>query len=191
MADTLATVADLRTLLGEDATGLTDIEAGLMLELATGAVQAAAGQDILQATETITLAGTTESWLSLPQRPVTAVSSVSLDGDTVTDYKRFGDRLWRKDGWADSPYEPSEVAVAYTHGLASSDQRIQLARSATLAIAAQMFSNPNGATGFSIDDYREQYSQSTNSDIAGLVPDRLQKALRRQYGPRGRLVRIG
>jgi hypothetical protein len=191
MADKLATPADLRTLLGEDSASLTDAEAELMLELATGAVQAAAGQDILEATETITLIGTVESWLSLPQRPVTAVSSVSLDGDTVTDYKRFGDRLWREDGWASSAYEPSEVQVAYTHGLASTDQRIQLARSAVLAIAAQLFSNPNGATGFSIDDYREQYSQSASSDIAGLVPSRLQKALRRKYGPRGRLVRIG
>lgn len=191
MADMLATAADLRTLLGEDSTSLPDAEANLMLELATGAVQAAAGQDILQATETVTMMGTTESWLNLPQRPVTEVTSVSLDGESVTDFKRFGDRLWREDGWASAAYEPSEVEVVYTHGFAVADQGIQLARSAALTIAAQMFSNPSGATGFSIDDYREQYSQSSTSDLAGLVPERLRSALRRKYGSRGRMVRIG
>lgn len=190
MADLLATVADLRTLLGEDATSLPDAEATLLLEMATGAVQAAAGQDIVQRVDdTVTLMGTVSSWLHLPQLPVTAVSAVTLDGQAVGDHKVVGARLWREGGWASNPGTPSTVEVTYTHGYADGDPGLQLARSAVLATASQMFSNPTSATGFSIDDYREQYAQS--SEMAGTVPQRLQKALRRQYGPRGRLVRIG
>ncbi|MBB3666402.1 MULTISPECIES: hypothetical protein [Prauserella salsuginis group] len=189
MADQLATAEDLRTLLGEDATGLTTAEAELLLQLATGAVQAAAGQSILQATETVAVMGTVESWLSLPNRPVTDVSSVTLDGAEVSDHKRFGDRLWRARGWAASAYEPSTVEVTYTHGYLTTDAGAQLARSATLMVAAQMFSNPSSAGGFSIDDYQEQ--GTPNSDMAGMVPQRLQQALRRQYGPGARMVKIG
>jgi hypothetical protein len=192
MADILATVADLRTLLGEDGTGLADVEGQLLLELATGAVQAAAGQLLLaQVDDEATLIGTMDSWLALPEQPVTGVTSVTVDGDAVTDFTRFGARLWRESGWSTDPYRPTPVAVVYSHGYATGDQRLQLARSAVLATAAQMFANPGGATGLSVDDYREQYSQSSDSDLAGMVPARLRAALRRAYGRRGGLVRVG
>ncbi|HWD78355.1 MAG TPA: hypothetical protein VG497_05730 [Kribbella sp.] len=192
--DTLATVADLRTLLDEDETGLSDDAGTLLLELATSAVQAAAGQRILQATETVTLMGAGEQWFQLPQLPVTDVAAVAVDGQALvagTDYKRFGARLWRRCGWSSCSSEPSEVTVTYTHGYADWDGELGLAREATLTIAARMFTNPAGATGLSIDDFSQQFSQSNNSDVSGLIPDRLRAALRRKYGRRGGLVRVG
>ena len=97
MADMLATAADLRALLDEDDTSLPDPKAELLLQLATGAVQAAAGQQLVASTgDTVQLMGDTDAWFTLPQRPVTAVASVTVDGATVTDYKRFGDRLGRR-----------------------------------------------------------------------------------------------
>jgi hypothetical protein len=191
MPDMLASVADLHSLLGEDATTLPVGEAELLLSLATGAVQSAAGQRItVLAGDEVTLMGTTESWLSLPERPVTAVTSVTVDGGAVTDYTRFGARLWRESGWSTGAYRPTPVTVVYSHGYVDGDQELQFARSATLAVASKMFTNPIGATGLSIDDYSEQYSQSTNSDLMGLIPERLRKALRRAYGSRGGLVRV-
>lgn len=192
MADLLATPGDLRALLKEDSTTLPDDEANVLLGLATGAVQAAIGQDLLEAVgDVVTLLGTTESWFDLPQRPVTAVTTVVLDGTTITDYKRFGARLWRSNGWATIPGEPSTVVVTYSHGYADWDAKLGLARSAVLTLAARTFANPIGATGLSIDDYSQQFSQSSNSDLSGLVPATLRRALRRAYGPRGRAVGIG
>lgn len=192
--DLLATVADLRTLLKEDSGTLTDDEGELLLGLATGAVQAAAAQQLVSATESVTLVGTCDQWFDLPQQPVTAVAAVSVDGVVLTvsvDYKRFGARLWRRCGWAKCPDEPSEVAVTYTHGYADWDDKLALARQATLTLASKMFTNPIGAIGMSIDDYRLQFGQSAGSDLAGIVPETVRRALRRTYGKRGRFTRVG
>jgi hypothetical protein len=85
--------------------------------------------------DTATLAGTTDSWLSLPQIPVTTVASVTLDGTAVTagavsttsSYKRIGSRLWRGDGWAAYVDAPSEVVVVNTHGYPAGSQHLQRA----------------------------------------------------------------
>lgn len=192
MADILGSITDLRTLLGVDATELPDGEATLLLELATGEVQAAAGQELVQRTgDTVTLVGTTDGWLDLPQRPVQSVTTVKIDGSAITDYSRFGARLWREAGWSAGPYTPTPVEVTYDHGYADTDPQLQLARSVALAAAVYMYTDPTGkATGFSIDDYREQYAGTSGSD-SGVVTAGVRKSLRRQYGPRGRLSRVG
>jgi hypothetical protein len=192
LSDMLATAADLRGLLKEDETSLPDTEATILLELATGAVQGAARQDLVEyEDDVITLMGTHDQWFSLPQRPVTVVTSVLIDGDPVTDFKRFGDRLWRRHRWARCRDEPSSVEVTYSHGYYAGHPRLQPARSAVLALAARMFANPIGAVGMSIDDYKQQFAQSAVADLAGVLPPIVTKSLRQQYGPRGRLSRIG
>jgi hypothetical protein len=191
MADMLATTDDLYTLVGETPDTLPLVQATELLELATGEVQAAADQRIVAvADDQITLMGTTGSWLPLPQRPVTDVTLVEVDGEAVTDFKRFGARLWRSCGWSAYIYEPSTVSVTYSHGYASDAQELEYARKLALRMAAHMFTNPDQATGFSIDDYREQFSQG--GDQAGdLLPKRTQRLLRRTYGARSGLVRVG
>ncbi|WP_409186719.1 hypothetical protein F9C11_21760 [Amycolatopsis sp. VS8301801F10] len=191
MADMLATAADLRALLEEDTTSLPDAKAELLLQLATGAVQAAARQQLVfVADDTVQLLGDTDAWFTLPQRPVTAVGTVKLDGNTVTDWKRFGARLWRRCGWATCPGEPSIVEATYSHGYQDTDPNLGLARSAVLAVAARMFANPVGATGMSIDDFSQQFGQAASSDLSGLVPANLAKSLRRAYGARAGYVRL-
>src|SRR5699024_9585883 len=107
--------------------GLTDTEAELLLELASSAVRAAAGQ-MLTATsdDEVTLMGTTGSWLVLPEQPVTGISSVEVDGEPVDDYTRFGSRLWRDAGWADHPSRPMPVTVVYDHGYVEGDEELGL-----------------------------------------------------------------
>lgn len=190
MADQLATAEDLRTLLGEDVTALPDAEANLLLEMATGAVQAAAGQSLVAGTSTVTLVGTVDGWLDLPELPVTTVSEVLFGGVAISDYRVFGARLWRASGWAMSPYEPYAVTVTYSHGYAADAAELQLAKSATLVVAGQLFSNPTSTSGYMIDDYQERGGVQSG-DLSGLIPARLQKSLRAKYGPRARLVRFG
>jgi hypothetical protein len=192
MADRLATPEGLRLLLKEDTDGLSDDTAMFLVELATGAVQAAAGQVLVEVPDdVVTLIGDTDSWFNLPQRPVTTVTTVKIDGTTVTDYKRFGARLWRTAGWATCSSEPSAVEVTYSHGYPEWDRGLSLATGATLALAAKVYENPVGAIGMSIDDYRLQFGQSQASELAVLIPDNLRKSLRRAYGARGGLVRLG
>lgn len=191
MADLLATPADLRALLQEDATGLPDATALQALAMATAAVQEAAGQNLIYATTSAEIMGTFESFLDLPERPVHTVTSVTLDVVAVT-YKKFGARLWRRDGWATCPSEPSEVAVTYTHGYQPGDSKLEYAKAVALGAAAQIATDPTGkVTGISIDDYQEQRAQGGESSLAGLLPVHARRALRRTYGARGGLVTIG
>jgi hypothetical protein len=218
MADQLATPSDLAAYLQSDVDTAT---ATLLVECATAVVQAACGgQRIVRVTgDTLTLLGTTESWLDLPQLPVTAVSSVTLDGTALTastDYKVFGNRLFRKFGWQTNygwpwdyqygwypgnsyypppslangfPFqEPSAVVVVCTHGYASGAQELQLARQACLTLAAGVYVNPDGATRAQIDDYAAQFDAMAARMEAS---QHLKAALRKQYGRRAGLVRIG
>ncbi|MFF0426906.1 hypothetical protein ACFYUJ_21140 [Streptomyces sp. NPDC004520] len=112
----LATVADLevRGLIVEPAE-VPIVET--YLRVASTAVREAAGSPVSQTTSTLTLEGDIEQWLTLPGQPVTAVSSVLLNGAPVTDWRLVGGRLWRAAGWAGG-YGPSAVDVTQTHGLA-------------------------------------------------------------------------
>ena len=190
MADMLVDPDDLVAYLDGAVDG---VEAARLARLATSIVQDAAGQRLVAvADDAVTLMGTTESWLALPERPVTDVAGVSVDGEEVTDYKRFGARLWREQGWSGSVYEPSEVAVVYSHGYAADDPELEYARTVAMGTAQLLAENPTAATGFSIDDYREQYSQSSEGASSMLiVPRRVQQQLRRHYGARAGLVRVG
>ncbi len=186
MADQLATPQDLASLLQKDLDAAT---ATLLVEISTAAVQATVGQRLVQvADDSIVLLGDTGSWLVLPQRPVTAVTSVTLDGAAVTDWVRFGARLFRRDGWAACASEPSTVEVVCSHGYPPGAQELQLARGACLSIIRDWYDNPSSTTSVKIDDYAETFSAMAATLEASPY---LRAALRRQYGQRGGLVRIG
>ena len=192
MADLLASPADLRTLLDETEETLSDDKAAVVLRIASSAVRSAARQTITAVTDdTITLIGDPGCWLGLPQRPVTAVASVKLDGTTITDYKRFGNRLWRRCGWEVCRGEPAAVELVYSHGYEEWRDELGEANGLTLTLAAKLFSNVEGATGMSIDDFRLQFAQTSTSEIAGTLPKSVVSSLRFTYGARAGLVGIG
>jgi hypothetical protein len=216
MADQLATPADLASALQQDVDTAT---ATLLIETATAIVQeACGGQRIIEVVgDVVTLTGTTDSWLDLPQIPVTAVTSVVLDGITLslgTDFKVFGNRLWRRQGWQSNygwpwdaagqgqPWytyapptltwpinEPSGAVTTYTHGYPTGHQRLQLARSAVLSLCATAYSNPSGASSESVDDYSVSFGRALDAPL--VLSPTFKAALRRQYGRRAGLVRIG
>lgn len=191
MADQLCAPEDLASLLEMD---LDAYKAIMLVEAGTAVVQATAGrppQRIVEVVDDeITLMGTTAAWLQIPQRPVSAVTSVNLDGaddDLVegTDFKRFGSRLWRGCGWATCWTEPSTVVVVCTHGYPEDDQGLQLARGAVLALIKGVYDNPTGSTRVAIDDYSAAYAAlSAQMDASEF----LAAAIRRQYGVGAGLV---
>jgi hypothetical protein len=212
MADTFATPSDLAALLQADVDTAT---ATLLLEGAAALVQeAAGGQRITLVNDDIAeIIGSTDSFLQLPQIPVVSVSAVDLDGTAIAagteGYKKIGDKLWRRSGWQANygwsanfgwhghdygssihyrSQDPSLVTVTYTHGLAPGDWRLQLARQASLMLAATPYGNPGGVVRLQIDDYQAQYEAMAARMEAA---ETLRARLRKQYGHRAGLVRLG
>jgi hypothetical protein len=201
MADMLATLEDLASLLGRDADNPINNASGtLAIEISTAVVQAAAdGQRIVQVVgEAATATGTTEQYLRLPQWPVTAISSVTLDGVTLTagtagsggsTYRLVGDRLlYRGCGWQTYCGEPSLVGFTTTHGFATGRQELQLGRGVALSLAKGLFLNPDGTViREQIDDYAVAYAEA---EAALEARPSLKGLIRKQYGPRARMVRV-
>jgi hypothetical protein len=195
MADQLASPSDLASLLQKD---VDTASATLAIEVCTAVVQAAAdGQRIVQVIgDTATVTGTTGQWLRLPQWPVTAVSSVTLDGAALTagvpgsgasTYRLVGNRLYRGSGWQTYCGEPSTVSFVFTHGYPTGDQQLQLGRGAALSLGRGLFENPSGVVSEKIDDYAVAYAAA---DAALDAAPALKAAIRKQYGPKARMIRV-
>lgn len=196
MADQLATPADLASALQQNLDAST---ANLWLDVCTAVVQAAAdNQRIVEVVgATLTVMGLTSPWLALPQIPVTAVASVTLDGTAltavapggaITGYRRVGNKLWRTAGWQTYVGEPSEVTVVCTHGFPAASQDLQLGRGAVISIAKLAYANVSGVKSEKIDDYAVVYEAAAAAMEAS---PHLSKALAKKYGRRGGLVRLG
>jgi hypothetical protein len=184
VADQLCTPSDLAAFLKQDLDAST---ATLLVECATATIQGVVGHRLVRATDTANIPSPDGPWLQLPQWPVVSVSSVAIDGTTVTDYSMISTRLWRVLGWQTSSTTPSVANVTYTHGYASTDQALQLARSVCLSLAAAAYTNPEGATQVKIDDYAAAYTEIARQLEAA---PRLKDLLRGQYGGAIAAVRI-
>lgn len=206
MADMLATPQQLALLMRD--TGLDEDLATLLLELATGEVQAMARQRLILVEDDpfeIEVYGPATVF-ELPERPVSAVSQVTIDGLAVDEGTDAGEwrrasgayRLHRDCGWGCR--WPSFVAGVYTHGYTlpvqgSPDTGLELgdpglvpAQNAVLGLARLTASNASGVLSESIDDYRVQFANSLAEIVA--ASDNLRASLQRTYGIRAGGVRV-
>lgn len=171
-----ATNAELEDWLGYALDASEADRATLILEVATATIQAHTRQTISEvATDAVELQGTWEHVLELPERPVTAVTSVSVDGvaQTVTDdYLVVKNELRRpnaeyhnwqmpsndfypftKTGWGGPS---SIVAVTYTHGFSTVPDDV---KGVCLQLATRNWSNPEAVAMKVIDANTFQYGQ--------------------------------
>lgn len=168
--------------------------AELLLSLATSVVQSklVTGQRLVTVLDDeITLLGTTDSWLDLPERPVVEVSEITVDGTELTegtDFHRFGARLFRTCGWAEYALKPSTIVLTYSHGYGAEDPGLVPAKTAVLMLAASAAKASGGITSESIDDYQVVYDRMASQMQAA---DGVVKMLRQQYGRRAGVARIG
>lgn len=183
----LADLADVSAL------GLTlepgeDLLMETYLAAATAAVREAAGVPISQTTSTVTVEGPVTAWLSLPGPPVTAVDTVAIDGELVTDWRLRDGRLWRAGGWCGSS-GPSEVTAVYTHGLPTvpADIVMLVCRIATATLNA--WRSSEGGTGLAAADIRQErlgdYAVTYGGDgrITELeLPEHLREQLAARFG---------
>lgn len=221
MADQLATPADLASLLERD--DVDNYKAALLIEMATAIVQqACGGQRIVQVVDDVLeITGYADSWLVLPQIPVTAVSSVTIDGDVITDWKKFGDKLFRKIGWQNdlgwqnrygwpgygyyddywSGFDP--VTGAHTTSFGQQPSAIVVTCTHGYAPGSQdlqlgrqaVLSLCAGAYGnptAATSEHIDDYSVTYDAMVARMeAAPHLKAALLKKYGRRAALVRIG
>lgn len=192
MADALATSTDLALL--PNAPTLTEASATAVLGMATSIVQGIVGQRLVLVEDdvvTLEVRDGCDHYLELPERPVVSVSAVEIGAATVADYRLITSRLWRADGWLSSrylyPYGPTTVDVTYTHGYLEDDQRIMLARSTVLMLAASAAPISPGVTSESIDDYQVVYDKMA-AQMQG--SESLSKLLIKKYGRGAQTVRV-
>lgn len=169
-----ATVAELSAFVGKDIDA-NDPTAELALSLASDAVRAYCRQSIDANTETITVQGSGSTLLLLPETPVTAVTEVKVDGETVAatlySFTRYG-ALYRTSGlW---PGITKSVEVTYTHGHEDIPGAV---KAATLSVAARVLDSPAGIRQEAIGAYSVTYTNGTpallESETASLDPYRL------------------
>lgn len=180
MADQLVTPSELASFLQQD---LDTATATLLVEMATGKVQAACGQRLISATSTVTLTVDIfdgDPWLPLPQLPVRSVGTVLIDGVADTEWLLRNQQLWRLAAWNRNWTAPTLVTVTYTYGFLAGEQGLQLARDMTLALAAAGYGNPGGSVSSeAIDDYKVSYAEA---DGRMQVTDSMRARLRSTYG---------
>ncbi|MGW4971804.1 hypothetical protein ACWEP3_17755 [Streptomyces albidoflavus] len=123
----LVTVAELAALLGRTFTPAQETQAQALLDQASSVVRAYVRQDLTRATSTLTVSMRRADpvlhrcggLVTLPQRPVVDVESVSVDGVSTQDWWQEGQEILLRSGsWSSPPtaHRPPQVAVTYTHG---------------------------------------------------------------------------
>lgn len=149
--------------------------------IATGIVTGYTNQAIEADTYTQVLPISTGLTIRLPQRPVTDVDSVTLDGTAWTETTQ-----WRWDGVSaqvvleeQPPLDTWVATVVYDAGYAVVPD---LVKAVALGVAARAYTNPSRASSQSIDDY----SVSHASESAGLLPE--EKNLLKRYRVRAGTV---
>lgn len=135
MSDPLATPAEL---VAFAETSLDTPRMELLLQLASGVVRRFTGQTLSEVLgDQVEYGPTDRLALFLPERPVLAVSAITVDGDAFTDFDwtRWG-TLTRVDAgaWASGP-----IVVTYDHGYAADSDEMDAIRSVVLAAASRAF----------------------------------------------------
>jgi hypothetical protein len=154
------TPIELAQQLQLDDNNINDATASMLADLTSDIIRDELRQQINQTiNETITLYGDGSELIMLPERPVTAVGTVLLNGQAVTpiDWRTNG-ALWRV-LYAGSQYANQQVwcwpkgvpvQVTYTHGYAVIPNTI---KAVALELAAAAYINPSMATSQTAGPY--------------------------------------
>lgn len=172
MAD-LFTVSELASYLQRD---VDTSSATLAKESAQAIVRQYAQQEFTSTTYTGALLPIdVQGWgyvVNFPQRPVTAVTSVAVNGTTYTlgadyawngfaPYIRLADVESSTANFADDPV----ATVTYTAGFSTVPADV---KAVALAVAARQYDNPTGVRQQSIDDYSVTRA-GADDDLAGVT----------------------
>lgn len=176
-----ATASDFATRLGVTLTASEQTDAGTLLSLASDIIRDETGQTIEAAAgDTLTRPGVWSDRLRLPERPVTAVNSVTLDGTAlaVTDeWYLDGDEIVRVAGdWGG----PEEVLVVdYDHGYSTIPGVV---KGVCLEMVARVWVNPGTVQQEGYGSEQVSYPRSNGLLLTDDERKALNRVIRRGVG---------
>lgn len=152
-------LTDLAAYLQQD---VDTASATIARTMATGVITAHTNQLFEAATYTHLLPISSGLTIRLPQRPVTDVTSVTVDATLLVsgtdwDWDGIGDTV-ALDAFTPADADEWQATVVYDAGFATVPAAVQ---AVALDLAAQLYSRSPGVTSESVDDYRVQYAATS------------------------------
>lgn len=182
-----ASTTQLATRLGRTFDAVETSQVGALLDDATAFLQAEIGQLVEAGTTTFTVqADPRETRIRLPQWPLRSLTSVTLNGSTVTTEVEHRDGfLYRPGGWLPQAGEQfADVVVTYAYGYTTLPAEL-VSWCCVLAAGALAQAQRGGSLGSAgvsserIDDYAVSYESGST---AFSLPERVLSRLRATYG---------
>lgn len=182
-----ATPEDLADRLGVTHTAAERIQAQAHLDDATAWLQAELGQLIAAGTATYTTRVRSLP-IRLPQQPVTAVTTVLVNGVAMTDFELIDQELHLSSGWGFADVGNIDgyidVTITFNYGYATIPSDL---KAWCCVLASQSLDAAAGGTlgaprvrSEQIDDYSVTYV--TDGSLAMSLPDEVLERLRARYG---------
>ncbi len=188
----LATVADLATRLNRTFTPQQEAQVQALLDDASSTVRAFTRQDLTRATTTDTFTmrradpvlHQCAGIVTLPQRPVVDIDTVTIDGSTSSDWWQDGqDLLLRSWSWDQPPtvHRAPQVTVTYTHGWDPIPGEIT---AIVLQAVNRVLVNPSQVRSETVGGESVTYLIPTTGEALGVLLSRTEeKVLKKYRGP--------
>lgn len=204
---------DLAARLGLELTVEEGTRADALLVMAFALIQDEARQTILLVEDDVlTMPGTNADHITLPQRPVVSIASITLagapltegrdwylDGDTI---RRISSLYTRGFGQLDGPFllgsaggvgfglPTQELVITYTHGYADEDIPGSI-NTICLESAIRCVVNPGAVARETVGNTTTTYDNNRFAPTGLLLNSDEKKTIRRLFGTRARSVSLG
>jgi hypothetical protein len=164
--------------------------AARLLDAVSAAVRDAAGTPITEIATTVTIPTECSHRIELPSRPVTGVTSVTLDGQPVTGWRLVGSSLWLDRLWRTPNTPPGLLTCEYTSGYSETPPDIE--KLVATFVAAGLYEyrdgigSRRGLSSVGIDDFRETYTRGEDEIIdMTQLPASTRRMLRERFSSDG------
>lgn len=182
----LASVVDVETVSGQPVAFTDEARVQRLLDLASDVVRAFTGQTFDFVTNDMVIVRVGDGDLILPQRPVTAVTSVTINGAAlnVAEYRwNSTGRLYRMPfGWFgyELPWYGLEASVTYSHGYLSPPDWLAAIVSNMVATALATPAESRALNLERVGNYEVRYRDTPDSLLT--IPPSAKTLLLRKLG---------
>lgn len=210
-ATQFATAFDFATRVGITLTDDETARVDALLSAASALIQDEVRQQIALVTDdTLTMTGTTDERIVLPERPVVSVASVAINGQVLaqgTDYYLDADEIVKMGGttvmtsagldalldWPASRFSgfgwPNQtLEIVYTHGF---DTIPGIVKAICLEAVVRVWVNPGSVARETAGNTATVYDNMRFSPTGLLLTEKEQSRLRKKFGTKAKSITIG
>lgn len=137
--------------------------------------------------DVLTIPGTTDERILLPQRPVVSVASVELDGIAMSCWHLAGNTLVR---WGGFGRESRQLRIVYTHGFAAGEIPARL-KSIAIEMVVRVWVNPSSVIQENVGPVQTTFAPYSDPPRGLQLTDSERRSLRRLFGSRSGSVWMG